>query len=968
MKNSLKFFGKMALCAALVCPMAVSCETHEPYDDSEIKEQIDMIINKLFELEEKMNNEIAALKDLLKGNLLISDVVTGSDGVTTVTLSDGKTLELLPKADLKSFVTYITSGGVDYWAYIDANGKKQYFLNEKGEAIPVLSETPEVITRDGESFLVVGGVEYPLSGNSVFSDYELITDEYTGEVYAVTFTFGEGMSFTVTVDGAAGFMFVRNDMIWGPVAISEQYVPNGMTAKVQYQAFGVVDYLLQVPDGWRVKPYEDAFLGNGFEIAAPSAEFVESGIAVGEGELKVMAVLQGGRAAVAKLDLTTKAFKEFGVSFGNANVKMNNGLNKYVYGVCETSSFDEEAVFAKAVEVMDMYDYPAGYGVEFFDLNNVPVSDIMQSEPVPGNSYTLWALPAFYDEVTSEYSLVEGTFVTSNFTYTTVEMEVVNQSSRDAKIDIEVRGAEAYYFGVSPKDWFLAEDVANMANFPDYYVPQTELIYSGSAFELAEVAAESGTQYVAWLVVVEEGKTYSAADVFTCEFATEDLQPGSAVKVVAEVVETSLDVAARLTSEGAEKIYYAFLKESDAKKYADDASRAAYLFESGWYMEAEYGVDVKASDFGIKMKPEMEVVLMALATDNEGKYSEILYQECTTKPLEYNDMTVTVTVALNSPEEMKLNVTVAGGEPVEYLYWIGKTSDNTWKSTNYLGGSAETAQKYMYLNATAPRFTDIAGKYPVVDGVISMTDHTPGVQYAIVIMAKDAAGLYSKAAELKFTPYARNIGTIVTESDPKWEQTRPSIEWIEERFTPQIGMMLGAYGFNITVSSGYTAYVLCASDEFFTEGNVDAKPMSVEEKILTIIAAADKSRDSERVVDQELYQEMGYPYGHEFYRYLHGDPNFGYAVLWASEAFHESVCGCVPVDEERSAWNGVKFVQKQVVVYNEGKPVQFVNSSAAGSKTEIVDRVFVVLQDLDGNCYQAYEWDVPMEYFVNAKY
>ena len=175
-----------------------------------------------------------------------TDTVTG---ITVVTLSNGEKLVLFPEKSLKSYVTYLTlSDGVDYWAYIDADGKKQLFLDENGEAVPVVADTPEVIERDGDTYIVVGGVEYPLSGNSVFSDYEVITDELTGEVYAVTFTFGEGMSFTVTVDGAAGFHFVRPSG-WSTTIISDYYVPMGTTERIQVEARGVVDYVLQIPDG-----------------------------------------------------------------------------------------------------------------------------------------------------------------------------------------------------------------------------------------------------------------------------------------------------------------------------------------------------------------------------------------------------------------------------------------------------------------------------------------------------------------------------------------------------------------------------------------------------------------------------------------------------------------------------------------------------------------------------------------------
>ncbi len=963
MENLGKLFRRMALCAAVIFPMATSCA--DPYDDTEIRDKIDMIINKLYELEQRMNDEFGALNDLLEGQLFISSALRDTEtGVTTITLSDGRTLELLPKTDLSSCVTYITSkdnAGKDilYWAYIDKEGKKQYFLDADGEAIPVFSETPEVITKDGETYLVIGGVEYPLSGNSVFSDYELITDELTNEVYAVTFTFGENMSFTVTVDGAAGLMFVKNEG-WTQVAISEQYVPYGMTGRVQIQAYGVVDYVLQIPDGWRVKSYEDPFMGNGLEITAPSEEHVKSGIAMGEGELKAVAVLQGGKAMIAKLNLTTQAFKNVSFAFGKVNVAVNNGLYKFAYGACETSSFDEEAVFAQALENMDLYDYPAGYGMSFYDLVDEPLANILKSEPVPGNSYTVWVLPALYDEATSEYFLQKGTFATVDALYSTVKMEIVNQSSRDANINLEVIGAEGYYFGLSPKDWFNVEDVAYMLNIPDYMTPKTELIYNGSVFELAEMAAESSTEYVAWLVVAEEGKTYTAADVLTCEFATQDLQPGSSVKVAADVKASALDITANLKADGGEMIYYSFLSTKDAAKYTDDAARAAYLFENGWYASAAEGVDVNASDFISKMKPEMSVVLMALATDSEGKYSEILYQECKTTELQYNAMKVAVEVTLNSPEEVNLSVTTTGGTPVEYLYWIGQTTENTWNSANFLGASAEIAQEYMYLNSG--KLSSIVSKYPVVDGVITITDHTPGLEYVIVIMAKDNEGLYSNATVLKFTPNSVNIGTIVLKNDPKYEAARPSVTWNEDEFIPGQGMMFGVYSYNVTVPKGFTAYILSGTDNYFLEinpatGEVIPRDVPADEKILKVINIVDKH------IDSDYYDDDGKA---TYYSFQHGDPNKGNVVLWASKEFHDSRCDCgAPYDIEGSYMGNHGTIHHELHI-NDGKPFRVRMPSGFGDKTKVVDRVFIVCQDEDGNCYEAFEWDVPVEYFANS--
>ena len=85
------------------------------------------------------------------------------------------------------------------------------------------------------------------------------------------------------------------------------------------------------------------------------------------------------------------------------------------------------------------------------------------------------------------------------------------------------------------------------------------------------VEAEKATEYVAWIAVAEDGKTYSEADVVISEFATLDLVAGSSVKVVAgNVKESSSDIEISLTATGAETIYYAYLTKTEAARYATE--------------------------------------------------------------------------------------------------------------------------------------------------------------------------------------------------------------------------------------------------------------------------------------------------------------------------------------------------------------------------------------------------------------
>lgn len=967
MKNFMtigKSLRRFALCAAMALPFTTGCTTIEEYDDSEIKEQIDLIINKLYELEQKMNAEIQALKDMLSGKIMITSVSTDtSTGITTVTLTNGSKLQLYPQKDLQSFVTYITlSDGVSYWAYIDENGKKQLFLDENGEAIPVISDVPEVVVKDGETYLKIGGVEYPLSGNSVFSDYELITDELTGEVYAVTFTFGEGMSFTVTVEGACGFYFVKPSG-WSTVAIQDYYVASGMTERVQVEARGVVDYVLQIPDGWRVKEYEDIYMGAlYFDITAPSAELIKNGAAAADGDLKVVAVLEGGKATVAKLYLSTNPFKEFSVSLGKADVKMYNGLQKFVYGVCEASKYNELTILPTAQSLLTAYDYPAGYGVSESDLEGISVEVVAGKKLVAGTQYVFWAIPAIYFESNDDagYFLKSGTFVKQAFSYASVEFAVGNESITDAQLVMNLKGVNAYYTGVAYKEDFMIEDIVYNLNNPGYYTAKTSpMTYEGSVFEFAGVEAEKATEYVAWIAVAEDGKTYSEADVVISEFATLDLVAGSSVKVVADnVKESSSDIEISLTATGAETIYYAYLTKTEAARYATEDDKVSYLLGKGVSVNGT-SVVAKASDM-LEAKPGTDYVLWALASDASGKYGAVTAVECKTKVVAFNNIKVSLTLEKNDPGNVVIGVAAEGA--VDYLYWIGRTADNIWKSPSYLGGSAAKAQQYMSENAGHERFTKVMEAYPVVDGKITMTDLTAGTNYVIVMMAVDKDGTYSNAVELKFTPRSKAVGNVVLASDPKWEAARPTIEWNKAMFEAAAGLMSGQYGFNITVPEGFTAYVLAGTDDYLTMGNPQLV-LSPEEKIVSIIEYADSPRDSEVLVSDELWTEKGFPHGWDMYHFEHGNPLFGNAVIWASEEFHDKVCNCKDHLKTEREYNGEMFPITQVRFINDGAPVEFRQPQAIGDKTKVVDRVFVVCQDLDGNCYEAFEYDVPIEYF-----
>ena len=961
MKNftKLTWLCRMLLAVVLVLPMTVSCMD----EINALKDKVNELANRFNQLELRLNDELAALEDLINGKVTITQARRNDDGSYGIELSSGVNFTVYPKTEqLKSVVTYVTLGGVNYWAYYDKDGNPQLLLNEKGERVPVAVATPEVITRDEELYLVIGSKEYPLdSGNTVFTDYQVHTDDLTGEVQAVTFTFGEGMTFTITVDGYQGLTFVIQ-RVWDYVPVYDYFVAYGTTERVTVKKPGVMDYVLQIPDGWRVtETYDEFMMETYFNITAPSAEAVKAG-AASEGELKVLSVLQGGKASVSKLYLSADAFSEVSVKEGNAVTKMYTGLQKFVYGVCLSDDYNEETLLETAAELLYAYDYPAGYGVSDMDLNT-PLTEIYGQELVPGETYTFWAVPALYYSTNDDagYYVKEGTFAHKEFSYVDVTFEVANPTFRDAEVTLDAKGVDTYYAGIMNMSEYAKDDVVLYLNYGVYEPITYTEVYSGSAFEFGNVEAESemNTTYLVWFAVAEEGKNYTAADVMFREFTTSGLEAGSDVVVTTGQAElTSSAVSVPVTAEGAGMIFYSFVKYSNAGRYPDDAAKTSYVLANGTCITGNAGTAV------VEQLDQLETVyLYAVAVDENGKYGNVYVEEFTTLESIFNDMQVKLEIVRNNPYDVAMSVEVTGGEPESFVYWIGKSTDNFWKSSSNLGGTREKAQDFIAANPNNAKLATAMRKYTYADGQITMTDLALETEYVAVVMAKDTEEHFSEATVLVFRTRAVNLGAVIYSTNPVWAAYTPQIEWLENTFIPATGFLSGAYSFNVTIPEGLTAYVLAGTEAYFNEGD-ETTEIAVEDKLIAILDYSDRQRDVANVVSEDEWIEKGYPYGHEFLHYCHGYPPHGYGVIWADKDTHDNACDVEEPDTYVKTINGVDVTFTSITMYNTGEPVSFRMPEAI--TTDDVDKVYVVYKDSDGNYFEPYVIDVPDEYFSGS--
>ncbi len=601
---------------------------------------------------------------------------------------------------------------------------------------------------------------------------------------------------------------------------------------------------------------------------------------------------------------------------------------------------------------------------------------------IAGVNYPLWG-------VAKNVSGNELPAVGMNQMTALVEVEVTNATGSDLTVStVALTGTEPLVgtysvdlTGESPV--ISASDGQNVSYTAKLDVARGEAIEAGKAakfyFSVKPFTAPAGQSLVLSVNGIEKkldltaDVTFAPGKVKTLKFAMDALKPGGEISVSAgEFKARQNEIEVELTAAGAARIYYSFLTNAEARKYSTDELKAGYLLSSGKEAAGETAV-AKASEVLKSIKENTKYTFIAMAVDPQGNYGQVLSIDCKTNPIVYNDLEVSLAIETNAPGNVVVTVSADGAE--DYLYWIGKTSDNTWKSLNYLGKSAAKAEKYMYMHTEDDLFGKVMAKYPVTGDKVIMDDLEIGKEYVIVMMAKDKEGLYSHATALLFTPNAFSLGNVVMSTDPKWEEARPTVEFLRETFEASSGFLPGRYAFTVLIPEGFTAYVLAGAEGYFNGGD-ETVVVSAEDKIVGVIENVDRSSFYEKVIDIDLYKEKGYPYGHEFYQYRHGAPGKGYGVIWANRDYHDHYgangepCDCMDVEyvEKTYQWSDPPATYRvyNAIHMNDDEAEAFVQGSANGSKTEVIDIVYIVCKDLEGNCYQTFEFEVPFEYFANS--
>ena len=819
MRNFYAIFKGVLSTLVLTAMVAVSCT--EPYDDTQIRQEIADLYEKVSKLEEKLNSEVAALKALIDEKTVVASATKNNDGSWEILLTSGEKITVYPQYQPEpqapevnnGCVTVIKDGDVYYWAQI-VDGKAVAITDAAGNKIPVAhSATPEFRVNPA-----TGDVELSVDGGHTWVVVEKAEQEETPEPTCI---------FTGVVDGESSidFTLASGEVISVPkaetidfgVQAGKTFVAPGQSVDVALKAENIDDLtVIAKPEGWKT-----SISGKTLTVTAPAQEKLDAGEAELEGLVKIHAAGGDGKCMVGKLMVSASTASVLLEVVGeNVTLYNNTGLrwSGVSYGIATYEEFNAEAI-AKAknnYELMayELYDTQATVSVkQMYNEMIAQVYDPASYVDVPtGTSYVIWALAGsdawdhvysadevVYTVYTPAFLNVESTAVTFN----SVEISAVGggyagyivgvvaaASAEEAKMQIENS------FGNWQMGWGM------------FGAELKELNYKGDILGFGDAyypAVYPNTTYVVYILPLVDGKAeseYLVSDLKTYSFSTPNIEAGGSATLAFEALETTysnIEVAIK-GSENTTMIYSVFATADEFAAYKTDEELIQYVIEynSAYNMMA---IGKESTAYISSLNPGDAATVLAFAVDTEGKYSKLYKQEFKTNTLAYNAMKVNVDAAASKVDvtTASIKVSTEGGTPVSYRYIAVDTTGYSWKDE-------ATTETQLALDSNWNVKTIAVAD--VVDGYINLDDLTTNNQYAFGIVAIDAEGNPSHATFHYFTPSLPEY-PIIRSTNEAYAAMVPTVESVVAWNSDY-----GAFDVTVTVTpaAGTTKYWLAVWD------------------------------------------------------------------------------------------------------------------------------------------------------------
>ncbi len=669
---------KSVVAATLVAAMtfAASCS----YNDTDVRNQIEEIkvdlaalTERVAALEQKLQDEVVALKALIDGQVVVVDVTTDEDGNQTIQLSNGESITVLAPVECTCEPTEPCQCDPLEYRVVDG----------------VLE-----VSADGVNWVAITGVAP-----------ECVVANIVVNGNTATITLADGTTFDV----------VKAELIEFDAARGQVYVAAGTTKSVNFTINDAVAdiNIMNQPLGWKasvevapaaeddVDPGMGILAAGGTEfvlnITGPSKEFVNAGYAEKEGVVSVHFNTENGACKVAKMVVNlaelnmnvdasgnitivntlateqTNYWGEVFVDFADFFIGImpkalydehgNDALRNDFYGY----DYDTAAVTQRSTglwNVADLRNYEEGvYEEEIIEIT----VDKLASAFYPTYNFEIGQEYVIFLSVESElqnyYEIpILDNAIMANYKRVLVEAEYVADSAtwNDATLHVSLAGYQNYLIGWMPvaeaNDYIANGMAASIEELLPLYINGYGLMSSGAIIsgdfidqdiKLSELA---GLSLMGWAPEVAANTEYhlyvypfNAATemefyqhqmvaenlLYAGTFATTPLAAGdfdvAAEYTVVEHVEDNIIVDVTI-SEDVATLYYTWFEESQA-----DPEEAAYLVLGDVYAEKVEGeVSFTAEKYGYYGLPN-PIYLAMVAINAEGEYvyveKEFLYVE-----------------------------------------------------------------------------------------------------------------------------------------------------------------------------------------------------------------------------------------------------------------------------------------------------------------------------------------------------
>lgn len=636
------------------------------------------------------------------------------DGKIVLTLADGSTVAVsapLTNVSNTGLVTIVEVEGVKYWAVVEADG------TAKNLEVVVGHPDQEIDFQVNDT---TGELEYSVNGGEWIATGIKAAVEDANSAIVTGFVDAED-HVEIVINGTKVVLpkYVADEALL-EVSNDDFFVMYGASKTVELTAEGVSEYhVMAKPDGWKAK-----FNGTSLVVTAPTKAAAEIGAAEMEGEILIHATANDGSCKVMTINVATgkgltidvdlngnltivNAYAESSVDRWSGEVTF--GFTNFYVGIAVDSVFtaDPKAYLTTVAEdyyaeagfygmFYNQWDYefqPYEEGVYEVDVLKTSVASLYQwmsyNELPYGEKLVVWVAPT-----DSNGSLVIENAEYISYASMLYNVEVAELTHNSAKLNIDVKGATAYYVGITDASFeqygatlqtYMSEGGLWMyLQNPEYLGYYEGLVledgtYTGEdAIDLIELnygeKLNFNTKYYVWVFPYQEGTAYTdyktQFEPYVMSFTTLDLMAGGdyAVEFSDEVVGyKTIDVTVT-PSEGTESVYYYFY---DATEWAEmeeagDAAIIESLFANCYWPLTE--AEVVSESY---LEPGSTYVLATVSVGTDGKYGEVVAKSFTTVsyPTEVNaEHTATFGEPVVDYSTITVNVTPAAGTTAYWAY------------------------------------------------------------------------------------------------------------------------------------------------------------------------------------------------------------------------------------------------------------------------------------------------------------